>query len=265
MLSAKDSNGNVVYSFEIKKEDGPFFCPLCGEKLVFKHGPIKIAHFAHKPNTSCYFGRGESIEHMKAKHYLYTWLESQGIKAKIEEPIGNGIVDILFYPPRYPKGVCIELQHSFISINEIIDRLKNSTFHNLPSLWINLDSNLIISYHYDTGRYHIENKYYDDIDDEIIKLSMQERFLSTLYFNVGFYYQSNKIFKLTFKKVGEYTGEYYDPDTEEEKTYYYTPKTLRIVKDIRTVNIINDFKPFYRKAFETKRYTVPDCLLWFPR
>ena len=251
MLSAKNSNGEIVYSFKVKKEDGPFFCPLCGEKLVLKHGPIKIAHFAHKPNTSCYFGRRESIEHMEAKHYLYTWLESQGVKAKIEEPIGNGIVDVLFYPLNYPKGVCIELQHSFISINEIIDRLKNCTSYSLPSLWINLSNKIFISYSYTKDKYYIE---YGGS-----RLPIQEKFLFSLYFGNALYYRKGEVYKVRLFKWTK--NMYLDSFTRG----LYTTYLKKRIEDVKKINIIYDFKPFYRKAFKTKRYTIPDCLLWLPK
>ena len=43
------------------------YCPDCHEHVVYKKGPWVVAHFAHPPNRSCYFGVGESERHLQMK------------------------------------------------------------------------------------------------------------------------------------------------------------------------------------------------------
>ena len=61
MLTANRLSDAVkVIACDMYKTDGPFYCPICGTETILHRGPIKIAHFAHKPPTTCEYGRGES-------------------------------------------------------------------------------------------------------------------------------------------------------------------------------------------------------------
>jgi hypothetical protein len=51
-MGALDDNGNHVIPIDaIKKHH--YKCPKCIGDVIFKHGEIKIAHFAHKPTYAC--------------------------------------------------------------------------------------------------------------------------------------------------------------------------------------------------------------------
>lgn len=60
---AHDKNKILVSPQEAEK-DNEYFCPSCGDILIFRNGNIKVKHFAHKASTSC---SGETIIHKTAK------------------------------------------------------------------------------------------------------------------------------------------------------------------------------------------------------
>lgn len=49
-----------------------YYCPICGEELVFKNCTEKEKHFSHKSDTTCNYsgGGGESEDHKIVKRYL---------------------------------------------------------------------------------------------------------------------------------------------------------------------------------------------------
>jgi hypothetical protein len=53
-----------LYSPTTAEKSKNYFCPSCGEPVIFKQGKIRIAHFAHKISDSC---NQETITHKTAK------------------------------------------------------------------------------------------------------------------------------------------------------------------------------------------------------
>src|SRR5258708_5628992 len=49
MLSAQNDQGKEVQAEAVEWEDGPFYCPGCGEEVILKQAPIKIPHFSPYP------------------------------------------------------------------------------------------------------------------------------------------------------------------------------------------------------------------------
>lgn len=90
------------------------FCSICGEKLIPKCGKINIWHWSHKGNTDCdKWSEGETEWHLNWKNYI----DENNREVIIRK---NGIVhraDIL-----NEKNVVVELQHSYISPDEIKER-----------------------------------------------------------------------------------------------------------------------------------------------
>lgn len=53
-----------LYSPKTAEKRMNYFCPACNEPVIFRHGDIKIAHFAHKVSLSC---NQETVIHKTAK------------------------------------------------------------------------------------------------------------------------------------------------------------------------------------------------------
>lgn len=77
---AYDPQGNSVYPWNAVR-GVQYTCP---EKhpLIYKHGPIVCAHFAHKADANCTFQcpTGESELHWKAKYYLAEYAKCRAIR-----------------------------------------------------------------------------------------------------------------------------------------------------------------------------------------
>jgi hypothetical protein len=65
-------------AFRELSDRGLLKCPVCRETVVFRHGFIRCAHFAHRPNSSCPFSH-ESMELLEARAALYGLLRNAGI------------------------------------------------------------------------------------------------------------------------------------------------------------------------------------------
>lgn len=51
MLIGKNKYGKRVHISNADPDEKDYFCPLCGERLIQKHGYIRREHFAHKKNA----------------------------------------------------------------------------------------------------------------------------------------------------------------------------------------------------------------------
>ena len=54
-------------------------CPVCESKMIYRHGEIKIAHFAHIKDADCadIYSELETEEHLKGKKFIFEWLKTQ--------------------------------------------------------------------------------------------------------------------------------------------------------------------------------------------
>lgn len=136
MLSAYNKENSYVLATEVQRDDGPFHCPECEEELILKAGRVKVAHFAHLPNSDCsYAGLPESAEHIEAKLEIYEALRVQsGVeKLQVERYLKEVRPDISFY---YEGSyIAIEIQISPITLDEIIRRTTAYTRKNIYVLW----------------------------------------------------------------------------------------------------------------------------------
>ena len=71
--------GNHVYP-AVGQKGRNYKCPECGKPVIFKHGPIKAKHFAHKANSNCSFydHPNESQIHREAKKQMCALLNNKG-------------------------------------------------------------------------------------------------------------------------------------------------------------------------------------------
>jgi len=63
---AADSEDKLISPLEATKGE-QYFCPLCKSLLIFRRGPIKTPHFAHKPSENC---SSETRAHKIAKQLI---------------------------------------------------------------------------------------------------------------------------------------------------------------------------------------------------
>lgn len=124
-------------------------------------------------------------------------------------------------------------------------------------------------------------------DEDVCRIRKSQEYLHTLCFGRVYYWQNGVIWAGHFEKVyrdtpeGNWIDDYEEQSREDlSGTYWYQASYddahygggRRLLKSCRTVNwmerelhITKDFRPAYRKPFDCKRYSVPECGLWMDR
>lgn len=126
MLVAVDKQGNRIYADSSGVRYTECYCPVCGESVVHKLGKQRRAHFAHRANTNCYFGRDKDYKsewHIRMQDYFPK--EAQEFIFVDEETGEKHIADVFLKE----SNTVLEFQHSPIDEKEFFDRtifhLKN--------------------------------------------------------------------------------------------------------------------------------------------
>jgi competence protein CoiA len=94
MLCAVNNSGEKYMAFDFEVEElkllanvnEGLFCPECNNPVMFKAGPKRISHFAHKIGTVCSYTywEPESEQHIKGKMFIKEWLVSQYPNSRVE-------------------------------------------------------------------------------------------------------------------------------------------------------------------------------------
>lgn len=126
MLVAVDKQGNRIYANSSEKRFTDCYCPVCGEPVVHRLGKIRRAHFAHRQDTNCYFGRdkdNKSEWHIRMQNYFPK--EAQEFIFVDEKTGEKHIADVFLKE----SNTILEFQHSPIEEREFWGRtlfhLKN--------------------------------------------------------------------------------------------------------------------------------------------
>lgn len=137
MITARLNNVRV-YAEECSDRSLDYRCPGCGERVVLARGSVKIPHFKHQAHTACEYS-GETLDHLRAKAWLYKNLKNSPYVEEVEAECSRfeGIrPDVAFKRSDDHSWVGIEIQHSGISYDEIIDRCIKYKNNGVHILWI---------------------------------------------------------------------------------------------------------------------------------
>lgn len=127
---------------EIKKwsEKGILKCPVCESKLIYRHGEIKLPHFAHEKDCECTYTFYENIskEHGAGTVLLYNWLKTlenvKEVKFQHYIPETKQIPDIYFEIEN--KRFVIEYQCTPILKSEYDTRHELYKLNDINDIWI---------------------------------------------------------------------------------------------------------------------------------
>jgi len=137
LLAALKRDGNKTNASEAI-EDVTYYCPTCGEKLILKHGLIKIPHFAHHARSSCTWNNWEpeSQRHLEMKSLVMANIKMSNkcAIAEYEYPIDNYIADVYFEI----KGIkyAFECQCSNKSLKDFIEKTRAYTDLDVHTIWL---------------------------------------------------------------------------------------------------------------------------------
>ena len=138
MLIALRENNEDARAWLENKKSGPWFCPLCKESLILRKGEIRVDHFAHRPNSDCDWGRGESEKHRQCKIELYQSLVHIPAVSCIalERDLKTVRPDLSFL--LHGQRVAIEVQVSELSMEKILHRTREYKKLDTAVLWLAL-------------------------------------------------------------------------------------------------------------------------------
>lgn len=135
MLVAKQ-NGKLILADEVVFPLKNFTCPGCQHEVIFRHGPKKIPHFAHRHAATCGFSEGETAEHLQGKQQLYNWAKQRGWRPRLEVylPAIAQRPDLLVEIKG--KQVALEFQCSPLSLKRLRERNRGYRRANISVWWI---------------------------------------------------------------------------------------------------------------------------------
>lgn len=231
MLKAIRSKDRAkVYAFRVEKIEAPFLCPECGENLVVHKGQIKIHHFAHRPGYNCRRVSGESYEHLMAKQAIFESLVNYPFVTdlELEKNFDCSVADV--YAKIYGAPVAIEIQKSYLSIEDV--RRRTSNYHKLgiAVLWAGL------------WRDELSCSYMPEL---------WEKWCHAAYYGKVYYWnEGESFFAVNFKK-------YKRPDGSFRNTVFRDPVILR------KVQLTKDFEYHKRRAWanDDGSIDIPECTL----
>jgi len=106
--------------------DGLLHCANCGQRVLYRHGAVRRAHFAHAGDAPCLdrYGEPDSPPHQAMKLAMWRWLRERYPDASVEMEVvieTGQRADVL---ARWPGGqrLAIEVQLSPLSVASWLER-----------------------------------------------------------------------------------------------------------------------------------------------
>ncbi|WP_462267735.1 competence protein CoiA family protein [Mucilaginibacter sp.] len=229
-----------------------FVCTGCGSTMYLKNGMVRVAHFAHAPDSYCAFNRSESEEQVLYKNSIYNALkERYAPKSAVVDLEYTGFFgcrpDVFIIGKK--SKIAIEVLVDATDVRDIINRSESYFEVNVGVIWV---------LPYDSARMIVGE----------FKMKEHEKLL---YFmnnkRLVFWNRSKSAFAVAeFSPLYSEGSEFYDKD--QGSMVYYSGKRLRSTFQIK--RIFNDvylenFKRWVSsKRFEMKtyKYPLPKSILW---
>jgi len=183
MLIAQNKINIRLKAWEAEKDQGPFFCPECGDELTLKKGKVREPHFAHKQSCSCDYGSGETEIHYKAKRTIYSNLckHPDCTNVEIESNLFEVRPDISFCIKN--NIIVIELQKSNISVEEIIRKARIYNRNGIFLLYL-----FPVPEPKKYKRYEYTSPIEGNVFSEVCRPSQWEKYIHSLYFGRVYYW-----------------------------------------------------------------------------
>lgn len=256
-VAVSKSNKRCI-AWETEKDEGPFSCPECKKEVVLKKGRIREHYYSHKQPGNCSYGAGESQIHYRCKKEIYQAFSSHhGCSAfEIEKPL-NGVRPDVFAVIASVK-VAIEVQKSTISIDDIERKSLRYRSLGIYPLWIipNGSPGLI---------WHQGQK------ERVYRIKEWEKYLHAMYYGRLYYWKgglSVSLYHFDKFRVWVESKEWFDNEDgeyREEGGYHRDTRSLKRPLEFskRMLNIAEDFSPVTRQKFNSKKWSIPECNIWF--
>ena len=151
MLVALNDDGKRIYAKEVTRRKDNFYCPECGERLIFRRGLKNIPHFAHTGDSICIFRKGgESQIHNFMKEAIKgiierdNYLNFSELEWKINSDNGEYVIADYYFEKKdkwgNKKRCAVECVHKHQDLSHFLNKnefyLENGIF---PLWFFNLD------------------------------------------------------------------------------------------------------------------------------
>lgn len=131
MMYAYDKEKQLRRADAVEATNAPFQCPGCQEQVIWKSGPARRPHFAHRSDGACRtFSEGETDEHLMAKGCLYDWYQPLSLQIECFLPELSQRPDLKY------QQLVIEIQCSPISLTAFSARTKGYLSAGYRPWWI---------------------------------------------------------------------------------------------------------------------------------
>lgn len=250
----------MVYAYDVCREDGPFYCAVCYSDAIVKKCTEKKDHFAHIAPLSPALSEGESERHLECKREICAalqvrhpegkWEVERTIPANSEKKIREVRPDI---SGRIQQGrVAIEVQASALSITGILKRTLTYSKRGIPILWV--------------------VPLRGPLTDEVFRPRLYERYFHSIYFGRTYYWWPGLGASVVPVHYGSATrhipySEWYEEGGEhcEAGGYDKDYKAIKSPMFGPPLDISSNFAASTRGAFtpDNERKAVPACRLWF--
>lgn len=127
LIGLNKDNDRVI---AVKGYSEEVYCPECGELLVNRvNGEVNIPHFAHKPDSSCNYGKGESLPHMQCKVLLKEKIEKYNkcTVSELEYRLPMGLIAD-YYAEIEGKKICFEVINTHYDFDKIKTYQENGYY-----------------------------------------------------------------------------------------------------------------------------------------
>ena len=233
-----------ISALDARRKDGPFYCPVCKAEVILHKGMVRVHHFAHKPESNCQHGAGETELHRRAKFGIQqTLTTTPGLQCNLEVPLDGVRADVLVASSATNRRYAIEIQISQLSMPEIIERTRRYARLGVYVLWL--------------------FEWKPELLTERYSPSLKERWAHALYFGRVYYWRaSDEVTPVKFSKHLLYRPEstwFEDGERMEGGGYSYTSKRFRTPIVCKSLFISRDFYGVDRQAWSGGDITIPAC------
>jgi competence CoiA-like predicted nuclease len=242
-----------VFAWEYAKLEGrQFQCTACGAAMYLKNGMVRIAHFAHTPESVCSYAQHESGEKVLYKMSIYDTLSKRyagtGRQVDLEY---TGVIgcrpDVFIHGKRH--NIAIEILVDPTDVRKIIIDTETYFEANVGVIWV---------LPYENVRLH-EDRFKMKEHEKLLYFMNNKKLL--------FWHRREKAFTVAaFVAAYGDSTEFYDKN--QGGMVYFEGKKLRSTFEIK--NLIDEIYPedlerwYSPKRFEMKsyKYPLPKSILW---
>ena len=244
LVAIKKGTMQRLAAWRVEKSDGPFCCPACKEDVVLHKGMIRAHHFAHKPDSLCKHGAGETELHRRAKMGIYQALSKlPELKCDLEAPLDGVRADVLVQSTNTRRHYAIEVQISQLGMPKIIERTKRYARLGVYVLWL--------------------FEWKPELLTDCYTPSVKERWAHALNFGSVYYWRAgDKVTPVKFDKYYLWQAEstwYEYGQLQSAGGYEYISKRYRTPIVGRNLHISSDFQGVKRSAWSGGDIVIPAC------